>query len=186
MQFRWVHFTYTLSSYPCFFPAPLPPPVQFRWAALANIDRTMTMWRQQLLVVMITCFILYPAWATVGWSGGGKGELQGQWAGQGAAGERPWVRGGTVERSKVGGVWGGWHDRALCCDSRSPWCRSCLHKSPCLPIYDILVPPAPLPALPPQAALQIFACVLLDDGSAGQYPQHQAASWGRGYWISNM
>ncbi|KXZ48949.1 hypothetical protein GPECTOR_24g239 [Gonium pectorale] len=36
---------------------------EVRWASLANIDRTMTWWRQQLLVVMIACFILYPAWA---------------------------------------------------------------------------------------------------------------------------
>ncbi|GFR52729.1 hypothetical protein Agub_g15283 [Astrephomene gubernaculifera] len=34
-----------------------------RWASLANIDGTMTWWRQELLVVMIACFILYPAWA---------------------------------------------------------------------------------------------------------------------------
>ncbi|KAG2438083.1 hypothetical protein HXX76_005692 [Chlamydomonas incerta] len=36
---------------------------EVRWASLANIDRTMTWWRQVLLVVMIACFILYPAWA---------------------------------------------------------------------------------------------------------------------------
>ncbi|KAG2450703.1 hypothetical protein HYH02_004541 [Chlamydomonas schloesseri] len=36
---------------------------EIRWASLANIDRTMIWWRQVLLVVMIACFILYPAWA---------------------------------------------------------------------------------------------------------------------------
>ncbi|GIL65298.1 hypothetical protein Vafri_19096 [Volvox africanus] len=36
---------------------------QVRWASLANIHRTMAWWRQELLVVMIACFVLYPAWA---------------------------------------------------------------------------------------------------------------------------
>lgn len=38
---------------------------QIRWASLMVVDRTMTWWRQELLVVMISCFILYPAWAQV-------------------------------------------------------------------------------------------------------------------------
>ncbi len=41
------------------------PATQVRWASLVNIDRTMTWWRQILLIVMIACFILYPAWAQV-------------------------------------------------------------------------------------------------------------------------
>ncbi|GIL65290.1 hypothetical protein Vafri_19092 [Volvox africanus] len=36
---------------------------QVRWASLANIHRTMAWWRQELLIVMIACFVLYPAWA---------------------------------------------------------------------------------------------------------------------------
>ncbi|GIL61103.1 hypothetical protein Vafri_15500, partial [Volvox africanus] len=40
-----------------------PPDGQVRWASLANIHRTMAWWRQELLVVMIACFVLYPAWA---------------------------------------------------------------------------------------------------------------------------
>ncbi|KAG2491319.1 hypothetical protein HYH03_010325 [Edaphochlamys debaryana] len=36
---------------------------EIRWASLVNIDRTMVWWRQELLVVMIAFFILYPAWA---------------------------------------------------------------------------------------------------------------------------
>ncbi|PNH07024.1 hypothetical protein TSOC_006527 [Tetrabaena socialis] len=33
-----------------------------KWASLINIDQTMNLWRQELLVLMIACFILYPAW----------------------------------------------------------------------------------------------------------------------------
>ncbi|GIM01577.1 hypothetical protein Vretimale_6365 [Volvox reticuliferus] len=36
---------------------------QVRCASFANIHRTMVWWRQELLVVMIACFVLYPAWA---------------------------------------------------------------------------------------------------------------------------
>ncbi|KAG2488304.1 hypothetical protein HYH03_013154 [Edaphochlamys debaryana] len=36
-----------------------------------------------------------------------------------------------------------------------------------------------------QAAVSVFACYSLDDGS-GPYPELQQATWARGYWIRNM
>ncbi|KAG2453009.1 hypothetical protein HYH02_002345 [Chlamydomonas schloesseri] len=37
---------------------------ELRWAALINIDRTMTLWEQLLFITMIAAFIMYPAWST--------------------------------------------------------------------------------------------------------------------------
>ncbi|KAG2445388.1 hypothetical protein HXX76_000010 [Chlamydomonas incerta] len=37
---------------------------QLRWAALINIDRTMSLWEQLLFITMIAAFIMYPAWST--------------------------------------------------------------------------------------------------------------------------